>query len=215
MPDVNAASAGQNFRNYRRGAVSTDPVDQYVIPTRDRVETYRGRAASFRIFGIAGTAGQRLMTIFNAVGSGIIVDVELVTIDVAQTAARVVEPPIIRGYRLTAAPTGGTAMSKAPVDSAQSSSASVTLLQAASNETGTATAITATHTTLVNQEVAPRALTLVGYEQFDRVEWFNGTPLVLRAGEGLSIFLDYSAATANPISDKWVGMVQWSEYTRP
>ena len=27
--------------------------------------------------------------------------------------------------------------------------------------------------------------------------------------------LDYTAATANPVTDKWIIMIRWSEYTRP
>lgn len=217
MGDVEATAAGQDFRGYRRGTVSGDPVDQYVVVSKDRIETFRGRACSFRQLGIAGTAGQKLASIFNAAGSSVIADVELIAIDVLQTAARVVEPPVIRAHKITTAPTGGTAMTKIGEDSALSSSASIALLQGTASEGGTATAISSTPAanTIVNQEVAPRALTLVGYEQFDRIEWFDRAPWTLRAGEGLLLNLDYSAATANPVSDKWIVTFRWVEYTRP
>lgn len=218
MPDVDSnVTAGREIRGYQRGVLSTDGWDQYVVPVQDRIVSFRGRACSFRQLGVAGTTGQKLLSIFNAAGSGVLVDVELIAIDVVQTAARVVEPPLIRAHKITAAPTGGTAMTKIAEDSSMSSSASVTLLQGTASDNGAATAIVSTPAanTIVNQEVAPRALTLVGYEQFDRIEWFDQSPWTLRAGEGLLVNLDYSAATANPVTDKWIDVCRWSEYTRP
>lgn len=218
MPDVDATlTAGVEAKGYREGAASSDSWVQYVALRKDRIETFRGRACSFRTLGIAGTAGHKLGTIFNAAGSSVIVDVDLVAIDVAQTAARVVAPPIIRTHKLTTVPTGGTAMTKIAEDSSLSSSASVTVLQATASDGGAATAITATPAanTIVNQEVAPRALTLVGYEQFDRLEWFSTKPWTLRAGEGLVINLDYALATSNPVTDVWLIALHWTEYTRP
>lgn len=218
MPDIDSsATAGVEVRGYRRGALTTDSWDQFVVPVQDRIVTYRGRAGSFRQLGIAGTTGQRIMSIFNAAGSAVVVDVELIAIDVAQTAARVVEPPIIRAHKVTTAPTGGTSIPKQATDTTMTSSSSVALLQGTASENGAATAIAGTipASSIINQEVAPRALTLVGYEQFDRVEWFDKTPWTLRAGEGLIVNLDYALATANPITDKWITTCQWSEYTRP
>jgi hypothetical protein len=218
MPDIDSSAvSGVEVGGYRRGATSGDPWHQYVVPVQDRIVSFRGRACSFRQLGIAGTAGQKLASIFNAAGSSVIVDVELIAIDVIQTAARVVEPPVIRAHKITTAPTGGTAKTKIGEDSTMTSSSSVTLLQGTASEGGAATAIVSTPAanTIVNQEVAPRALTLVGYEQFDRIEWFDNAPWTLRAGEGLLINLDYSAATANPVTDKWITTIRWSEYTRP
>lgn len=218
MPDFDATlTAGVEAKGYREGSTSADSWVQYVAIRRDRIESFRGRACSFRQLGIAGTTGQKLASIFNASGSSVIADVELIAVDVIQTAARVVEPPVIRAHKITTVPTGGTAMTKIGEDSAQSSSASITLLQGTASEGGSATAIVSTPAanTIVNQEVAPRALTLVGYEQFDRIEWFDRSPWTLRAGEGLLVNLDYSAATANPVTDKWIVTMRWTEYTRP
>lgn len=217
MGDVEATAAGQDFRGYRRGTVSGDPVDQYVVPVKDRIVSYAGRSCSFRQLGIAGTAGQKLMTIFNAAGSSVIVEVDLIGIDLMSTAARVVEQPLLRAHKLTTVPSAGTAMTKIAEDSTMSSNASVTLLQGTASEGGAATAITATPAanTIVNQEFASRILTLVGAEVGHRVEWFDRLPWTLRAGEGLLVNLDYSAATANPVTDKWTTLVHWTEYTRP
>jgi hypothetical protein len=219
MGDVDSnATAGVEVGGYRRGASSTDRWDQYVIPVRDRIESYAGRAATFRIPGIAGTTGQKLVSIFNAAGSSVLVDVETIAVDVYQTAARVVEPPALRLHRVTTLPTGGTALPKVAVDTGSSaSSASVTLLQGASAEK-TSSAITSTLAAadLISQEPVARALTLVGYEQFDRIEFINDQrPMVLRAGQGLVLNLDYTVATSNPVTDMYLCSVRWSEYTRP
>lgn len=218
MPDVDSSAvSGVEVRGYRRGALSTDSWDQYVIPIEDKIVSFRGRACSFRTLGIAGTVGQKLGSIFNAVGSTVLVEVHLFTADVSMTAARVVAPPLIRAHKITTVPTGGTAISKVASDSALSSDASVTVLQATASDGGAATAIVSTPAagTLINQEVAPRALTLVGYEQFDRLEWFDQAKWTLRAGEGILINLDYALATSNPITDNWNIQFGWSEYTRP
>lgn len=183
-----------------------------------RTVTYRGRAGTFRQLGIAGTAGQKLFSIFNVAASGFIVDVESITYDVYQTAARVVAPPVIRLHRLTTAPTGGTAVSKVAVDSSLTPSSSLVLLQGTASDGGAATAIVCTPAagTLVTQEPVARALTLVGYEQFDRGD-FLGTDasIVLREGEGLLLNLDYTVATSNPITDNYVVNVRWTAYTVP
>jgi hypothetical protein len=218
MGDVEATAAGQDFRGYRRGGSAGDPVDQYVVPVEDRIVSYRGRAGTFRIPGRAGTAGQKLFSIHNATGSSVIVDVEQIAIDVYQTAARVVAPPVIRAHRVTVLPTNGSALAKVPEDTGMSSSSSVTLLQDASADgTGSGTTLTATipSGSILSQEPAARALTLVGYEQFDRIEFFVDKPITLRALEGIVVNLDYTVATSNPVTDMWFGVVRWSEWTRP
>lgn len=218
MGDVTfTTTAGQQARAYRRGGVAGDPVDQYVVPVLDRITSYRGRCGSFRQLGIAGTTGQNLFTIFNAVGSTVLVDLESISFDVYQTAARVVAPPVIRLHRITTIPTGGTAIGKVAEDTALSSSASVTLLQGTASDGGAATAIVSTPAagTIITQEPVARALTLVGYEQFDRGDFLSAGAITLRAGEGVLFNLAYNTATSNPITDNYTVNARWSEYTRP
>lgn len=218
MPNVeSSAVSGVEVDGYRIGPNTADGWRQFVVPVRDRLESYAGRAATFRIPGLAGTAGQKLISIFNAAGSAVVVDVETIAVDVYQTAARVVEPPVLRLHRVTTAPTGGAALPKVPMDTTTTSSGSVTLLQAASAEkTGAAITSTLTAADLVTQEPVARALTLVGYEQFDRIEFINDQrPMTLRAGQGLVLNLDYTVATSNPVTDMYLCSVRWSEYTRP
>lgn len=217
MPDIDATiTLGVEAGGYRRGATSADPWHQYVVPVEDKIISYVGRSGTFRIPGVAGTTGQKLLSIHNATGSTILVAVDRVTIDVFGTAAKVVAPPIARLHRVTVLPTVGAALGKVAADSSLASSASVTLLQGASAD-GTAATITATipAASTITQEIIPRILTVAGYEPADRIEMLTAGPITLRALEGLVLNLDYTVATSNPITDMYVCTVNWREYTRP
>lgn len=209
-----ADGLGKKLRTNDRGATGHD---QYVIATDERVLSYRGRANSFATLAIAGTVGHNLMSIHNAAGSAVLVDVQKVWVDLMSTASRVVEQAKIRLHRITTLPTGGTALAKVPMDTARSSSASVTLLQATASDNGAATAITSSPAagSVLVQEWAPRLLTAVGYEQFDRALYFEDTKVTLRPLEGILLRLDYTVATASPITDKWLCGLEWDEYTLP
>lgn len=216
MPDSNVtitAGVGTNIDTYQ---VGTDH-RQYVIPTDHG--GFAGRFATFRIPGRAGTTGQNLAAIFNAVGSTVAADVRFVGIDLYQTVVKAitVAPPIIRVTKLTTLPTNGTAGTKLAEDSAVTSSASITTFQDASADgTSSATALGFTQTGAANtltQEFAPRFITAAGYEMADRVEMLQNTHTTIRAGEGVGIRLDYTAATQNPITDMWIVTIAWEEYT--
>ncbi len=215
-----ADSTGKKLRTHDRGA---NGHDQYVVPTDHRLLSFRGRAATFRTTGRAGTAGQKLMSIHNASGSSVIVDVHNVKVDVIQTAVRAitVEPVLIRLWKVTVLPTNGTALTKISKDSTlyPSSSASVTILgDASADKTGSATTLTATLPagTFVSQEYGSRNFTAVGQEAADKIEFLGFDDVItLRALEGLVVFLDYATATFNPVTDFWTATLDWDEYTLP
>lgn len=176
--------------------------------------TFRGRASTFRIPGRAGTAGQKLMTFHNATGSGKIVYINAVSVDLYQTVVKAVTvaPPIVRVYRITAVPTGGGIISKTAKDSLLTSHASVVVTcDATSDGTIAGTALGATLTTMLVQEVSPRLITAAGYEPADRLDFLKEAYILLRAGEGICVELNYTLATQNPITDMWVLNVDWYE----
>ena len=204
-------------------------VDTFTMPNGDHRQvvmvndhgSYAGKAATFTIPGRAGTTGQKLFSIHNATGSTIVAEVHKITVDLVQTVVKAVTvmPPVIRLWKVTVLPTNGTAATKVAEDSSSTAtSASVTVLQDASaNGTSSTTALTATLPagTVVSEEFAPRLLTAAGYEMFDRTE-FMSDPLesvVLRPLEGLVVFLDYTLATQNPVTDMWLVGARWEEYT--
>lgn len=216
-----ADSSGKKLRTRDRGAAGHD---QYVVPTDHRLISFRGRASTFRTLGRAGTAGQKLMSIHNASGSAVVVDVTFVKVDVINTAVRAitVEPVLIRLWKVTVLPTNGTALTKVSKDSTlyPSSSASVTILgDASADRTGSATTLTATLPagTFVSQEYGPRNFTAVGQEAADKVTFLDMDTdvITLRPLEGLVVFLDYATATFNPVTDIWTATIDWDEYTLP
>lgn len=234
MPDVDSsATAGLEVRGYRRGGLTTDPWDQYVVPVKDRVVGFTGRASTFVTPGRAAVA-QKILAIHNATGSSVFVSVNRIRVDVLQTAAAgkapTVLPPIIRVCRFTAVPTNGTSLTKVPLgDSTVTSNASVTTWGDASADNGgagTSSATTLTITVPANQVLAqaygPRIM-VVGtsastfYEPLDTIEFFVGEPdVMLRPLEGVVVFLDMATVTTgNPTTDKWLAFVDWEEWTRP
>ncbi|MBA2525764.1 MAG: hypothetical protein H0V18_08280 [Pyrinomonadaceae bacterium] len=210
-------SSGKKLRTSDRGAAGHD---QYVVPTDLRSVSYKGRVATFRTPGRAGTVGQKIFSIHNATGSTVLVDLHKVTVDLAVTAAKAVTvlPPLIRLWKVTVLPSSGTALTKVADDSALTSSASVTVLQdAQADGSSSATALAATLPagTIATQEYAARLITAAGFEPMDRAEFLGGEGevITLRALEGVVVFIDYVLATQNPITDQWAVTARWDEYT--
>jgi hypothetical protein len=211
------------------GTGTTLPVDTFTMPNGDHRQcimvsdhgSYSGKVATFRIPGRAGTTGQKLFSIHNATGSTIVAEVHKIMVDLVQTVVKAVTvlPPAIRLWKVTVLPTNGTAATKVAEDSgATATSASVTVLQDASADgTSSATALTATLPAgmIISEEFAPRLITGAGYEMFDRTEFMSDEleSVVLRPLEGLVVFLDYTAATQNPITDQWLVGCRWEEYS--
>ena len=193
---------------------------QRVSPIDERTVYYRGYAATFRTLGRAGTTGQKIFAIHNATTSKVLVDIDKITVDCMVTAAKLIEPVAIRLWKFTAVPTNGSAVTKVPSDSNLVSNSAVTLWQDSSAEntgSGTTLTITLPGGTFLTQSWGSRALTLTGYEQFDREQFLPGADevITLRPLEGVAVFLDYTVAGANPVTDKWLTTCRWTEYRMP
>jgi hypothetical protein len=185
----------------------------------DKLGSYQGRTSSFRIPGRAGTTGQKIFSIYNTTGSGLLVQLNEVHVHTTSTVIKAVTvlPPVVRLYRVTAAPTNGTAAVKSPKDSAQSSSASVAVLfDASADGTNSATALTATLTTsVITQQFAGRMITAAGFDVTLKMGLLDGPDeyVLLREGEGVVAMLDYVLATQNPVTDMWIVSADWTEFT--
>lgn len=217
--DSNAAS-GVEVRGYRRGTLSTDSWDQYVIPTTDRIVSFRGRCTSFITPGRAAV-GQKIMAIHNATGSSVLININRIKVDILSTAVKAVTiiTPMIRIVRFTALPTNGTVLTKVAIDTTMTSNVSATLWGDASAD-GTLSATTLTITPsggTLAQTQGPRVFTAVGYEPIDTGQFFYGeSDITVRALEGIAIFLDQAVVTTgNPATDRWTASIDWEEYTRP
>lgn len=216
-----ADSSGKKLRTRDRGAAGHD---QYVVPTDDRLLSFRGRVATFRTAGRAGTAGQKVFSIHNASGSSVIVDVRQIKVDLVSTAVRAitVEPVLVRLWKVTVLPTNGTALTKVSKDTGKypTSSASVTILgDASADKVGSATTLTATLPagTFFSEEYGSRNFTAVGQEAADKLVFLEAEEdtMTLQALQGVVVFLDYATATFNPVTDFWAVTCDWDEYTLP
>ncbi len=225
MGDVDSTAVqGVEVRGYRRGTLSTDSWDQYVVPVKDRIVTFNGRVTTFVTPGRAAIS-QKILALHNAAGSSVLVCVNRITVDALQTVVKAVTvlPPIMRIQRFTAVPTNGTSLTKVAYgDTAQTSSSSVTAWGDSSADnsgagTSSGTALTITPGAVIAQKYGPRMLTAVGYEPIDTAPYFYGEPdIILKAGEGLVLHLDMATVTTgNPTTDKWIAEIDWEEYTRP
>lgn len=172
--------------------------------------------SSYRIPGRAGTAGQNLISLFNGAGSGVTVSLSMATVGMYGTVGRAltVAPPLLRLWMITAAPTNGDVVPKIKIGGSSSSDANVVCRQDASTDgTGSTTTLTATKTAgnFIETIVAPRLITGAGHEQHNSYEFLLPNSLVLSAGNGVLMFLDYGTATMNPTTDMWHCTLEWKE----
>jgi hypothetical protein len=177
---------------------------------------FKGRASTFNTPGRAGTAGQKILSLHNATGSSVTVTINKVMVDLSQTVVKAitVAPPIIRLWKVTVLPTNGTVLTKTKIGGTTTSNASVTVLgDASADGTGSGTTLTATLPTgtIITQEYAPRFVTAAGYEMADRIEFLGDSTVTLAALEGVVLFLDYTLATQNPTTDRWIATIEWTE----
>jgi hypothetical protein len=228
MPDRDStAVAGVEARGYQRGPNATDGWDEYVIPVSDRIISFQGFASTFITPGRAAV-GQKILSLHNAAASPVLVAVNRIRVDMLQTAAAVaiaVVPPVIRLVRFTPNPTGGTALAKTPQDSTQTSNASVVVTgDASADGTGSGTTLTLTATATLAQVWGPRLVQATATagnsavaELVDTAQFLYGEPdVILRAGEGVAIFLDQATVTTgNPATNRWIAQAYWEEFTRP
>ena len=198
-------------------------IDTFTVPGGDHRQVvivgdrggYQGRATSFITPGRAATA-HNLSAIHNATGATVYVDVTFVAIDCYQTVIKAitVPPPLVRISRFTAVPTGGTALTKAALDTGMASASSVTVWgDASADRTSSGTALTITPGAGLTQEFAPRFVTAAGYEIADRQEFLTTGEVTLRPLEGLVVHLVSPAGTSEPVTDMFCVSWRWEEYT--
>jgi hypothetical protein len=80
-------STGAKVRTRSRVIGSNTIEEQYVIIQEEKIVTYQGRAASFKIPGRA-VAAQNLAAIHNATGSTVLVRVNRIIVDLLTTVAK-------------------------------------------------------------------------------------------------------------------------------
>ena len=181
--------------------------------------TYTGTTATFRTSGSALTH-QHLLTLQNS-GSDVIVRVKRLVVQLDATAVLTAVMPLVRTSRMTWQD-GGTILPKGSFDSTQTSAATV-IAKGAQNADGGLTPalfrspITASIGDIVWQQYCMRLHTLagqvLGLDNSVLPTLVENTPFVLRAFEGISVYVSASAATSNPITNQWFVQCVWEEET--
>lgn len=215
-----AGVADVRVRERTDPSLGTTVAEQYVIPISERVASYKGMATSFRMPGRAATT-QNLFSIYNTTGSAVLVAVRRLSIQMDATAVLVAVAKSVKTTRQTTAPTNGTALTKVPFDSSQTSAANVEVRNDASAD-GTVSATTLTATPSANiawSQLIMRMHTLVGQVLMDDESCIPGLcaddPVILRANEGLLVAVVAAATTSNPATDHHIVNCVWEEFTLP
>jgi hypothetical protein len=170
---------------------------------------FEGAATTFLIPGVA-SGDHKLLTIFNSDATKK-VRVYALTLGVDHTAANTALV-VARTFTCTAAPSGGTALTKVRRAGSGSSMANCALLGGASAD-GTASTITATLVSRVWSQFRPRLHTLVGASPGANYMMLPSiclsAPFVLNQNEGLVIDMVQASAT----DYRYVCNGVWDEYT--
>lgn len=210
-----AAGAGvAEVRTRERSVGGNTVTEQYVIPTNERVPSYKGFATSFRTLGLASTP-HNIFGIENAAGSTVLLAVRRLTVQMDSTVALATVAPSFKTSRPSALPTGGTTLTKVAFDSSLTSSGSVVLRGATASDGGAATAITATAGTTGWTQLQMRMSTVVGQILMDDAPLIpalcQDDPVILRANEALLVQVVLAALTTH----HYVVNVMWEEFTLP
>ncbi len=213
VTDVASGAGVVDYRTRERTVSASTVVEQYVVPVAERVASFKGMAATFRM--PAATVGQPLAYLFNQPGSGVLVAVRRLMLVVSNTASTALNRALIVSP-LTAEPTGGTAHTAVPFDTAQTGSSGVVFKGAASSD-GTANAITATLGTPAVSLMAARLASAVGQAlpvESPALPGLSATdPPVLREGQGLLI--SYNPVDTPSTVIQHIVNVMWEEFTLP
>lgn len=183
-------STGVRQRTFKRGALTDDPHDMYVIPTSPRIVSNEVKFTSWRTVASAATP-HNLLSIENTTGSAVLVAVRELAVEIqvnAVTAMLVAAD--VKLFRGTTVPTGGTVLTQHQLDTADTvSPANVVVRGATASDGGAATAITYAlpATNPMYAQSVSKILTGVGQWVTDDQRFIqrDEDPLILRAGQSL------------------------------
>lgn len=194
-------STGLKSRTRQRVIGANTIEESYVISQSERVLVARTMMATFRTPARA-VASQPLFVLWNG-GTGLVA-VRRLSLEVDSIAASIVASSYARTYRISAAPTGGTAVPKIQQDTNETSAVGVAATGDASADntsSTTALAATANPVTPAWAQIIPRWQTLAGYQALPVLNMIpdDGNlnaeePLTLRASQGVLIRLESPAA---------------------
>lgn len=175
----------------------------------------RYSAATPRILGAAAVA-QNLLTIENQTGSGKIIQIRRLVMQMDATAVLTSFMPIIRTNRTSGMPSGGTALAKVRYDLNDAISNANIIVRGGASADGTNSTITATPgTDLLWQQYGMRLHTAVGQvlgldnNQLPLI--VENTPVVIRENQALVVHIVAAATSSNPNTNHYFVQIAWDE----
>lgn len=212
-------STGKKTRTRQRVVGANTIEEQYVIPISERNVLNTVMVSSFRTLGAAALT-QNLMTIENQTGSGRLVGVRRISVQLDATAALLTVAPHVIVSRTTAMPTGGTVLTETQFDTGATNSALILARGATASNGGTATAITANPATGQGwSQYTMRIATAVGQIIMDDQSVIPtlcaDTPIILREGQALVVQVLAATTASNPATNHWIVNAVFDGYTIP
>jgi hypothetical protein len=180
-------STGKRLRTFLRSVLGVDVHEQVVQLEGKSVATY-----SFSAVGSAAGADKHHLTMFNAIGSGKVVEVLAVRVAMETTAAVTGFPARFNLSRTSSDATGGTPLSAVKLDT--QNVALPAQISGQSAPTGAPTAAGVVTVGSVNPEETGGAPTVDMYREDPGCQ-----PLTLREGEGVTV-QQYPTANAGAVS---------------
>jgi hypothetical protein len=223
---VGPGSAGLilNGAAWRVDDVAVTPLvgaEQYVVPEGLRVRSWRGSAATPRMVPPISAAGFDCATLFNRVGSGVIVALRRLTFqDEMQTATTNMRGVALE--KITTNPTGGNLMTPMPFDTAQSHAALVEFRAAAATD-GAAVDMAAASGSrawrLLRDRLADLDASRAGQARIPDSPLIplvaENDPIYLREGEGVVVTNVDAALSGTASNHNQVVNAMWEEFTLP
>ena len=187
----------------------------------DRIQVSRSVISCMRTPGMAGTAGQALLSL--SATNECVIHSLTVTLYATVVKAVTVAPPLIRLYSSTRVGTPPAMINgqAARIYTFEGTFGSTALMNSGSDGSSASGGALAPGVSNTNTPIlaafAPRLITAVGLDLPPLVELIprtlNGRGLVVHAGDCFYVQLDYTLATQNPVTDMWLAAMDVSEFT--
>lgn len=191
--------------------------EQYLIETDERVASCKAMCSTFRTVGTAAAGDRNYASLFNKAGSGVIVAVRRLSIQIDK-AVQQATARIIAASSIATAPTTGVLLTPTLFDSTKTQNASVEFRGDTASDGAAMTILTATPGARGWGEFQQRIADLAPTGQI-RVPDDSllpliaaGEPVYLREGEGILVTHLNAAAEA---SETAIVNVMWGEFTLP
>ena len=212
--------SGRKLRSRQRVVGPNTVEEPYHILTSERVVSAEVMTSTWRTLGAAALL-HNLFTLENGTGSGVLVGLRRLSVQMDATAVLAAVAPTVEFYRTSGMPSGGTVLEKTLIDTSTTSAANVVARGANASNGGAATAITATPVAGASAWSAftMRMHTLVGQVVMDSSNLLpglcEGTPFVIRPGEAVMAQVIAAVTTANPATNHWIINAEWNEFQLP